>query len=54
MVQGYFRDYPTLLANLQHSCTSLFVSTTEIICVSPAMPMGSLPVEVTLNGFDHI
>ena len=54
-VYGYgFRDYPTLgckFGDLQ--VKGFFITSSEIECVTPAMPIQRTPIEVTLNGYDY-
>ena len=55
VLYGYgFRDYPTLGCRFGDvAVKGHFVSDTEIECVTPAMPIQTLPVEITLNGDDY-
>ena len=55
IIYGYgFRDYPTLGCKFGDiEVNAFFISSTEIECVTPAMPVQRSPVEVTLNGYDY-
>ena len=55
IVYGHsFRDYPTLGCKFGDiKVNAFFITSSEIECVTPAMPIQSAPIEVTLNGYDY-